>query len=893
MGAQAPTPLDAAAGAWFEALLRRRYNARRPGRDAGAPARPGAGAVSGPDAAKPQASAGGRRACRHFVQDGMVNGLSAPSRILRTACRKPGPMAALLVGLLCAAAAFPQTPGGEPDFESRSAHWSLLLDLVSAELDKPEIDHAVIEALRPQVEKLQREAVEAAVSAAADAEAVGQLLDALGPPPAEGGPPELATVAAERAALEERRVEGEGQVKQTELISLRARQVLARMAEARRERSARRLLERGPPPLSWTVLTNAGPHALGVVRKLAGAPFGDWFPTSGAERRIGPRTLFLPALVLSIVLVVPARRWMLRRYVRDREVETPSVAHRVRAAGLILVARGALPSLIGLVPLLFLLSVPVERGVAGDLLVATFGVTAGLFLAAGLARAALAPYSPDGWRLAPLTREGARGLYHRTLALAFLVGGLFFIEYPGARHLDVPRELVPFYRMLAHCALAGFVLLLLPGRLWRRRETAPALAPVEPGPSGTRGLPRPGKTLRIATALAAASIPVLSLAGFGALASYLATGLVRSVVLLGVAVIVHGAARDTITLALAVRDAGSRAGGEPGRDGDTILGFWLGVAADALLALLVAVALLMIWGLAWGDLGGWLSIAAEGVRIGSFRLSLADLLFSVAVFAALLVATRWLQRGLESRVFPRTRLDAGMRNSLKTTVGYAGLFVAVAAGVSTLGIDLSNLAIIAGALSVGIGFGLQNVVNNFVSGLILLMERPVKVGDWIVVGEHQGYVQRINVRATEIRTFQRSSVIIPNSELLSSSLVNWTHKDAVVRVEIPVGVAYASDVAAVRDTLMEIAASHPDVLRDPEPFLLFTDFGESSLDFSLRCYAHADLAFGAATEIRFEIVRRFREQGIEIPFPQRDLHVHGLEQPATGGTGGSDGGSPR
>ena len=813
--------------------------------------------------------------------------------------RKLAPTAALLAGVLCTAAAFSQTPGGEPDVESRSAHWSLLLDLVTTELDKPEINHAVIGALRPQVEKLEREAADAAVAAAADAEAVRQLLDALGPPPADGGPPELATVAAERAALEARRVEGEGHVKQTELISLRARQVLARIAEARRDRSVRRLLERGPSPLSWTVLTSAGPYALDAARKLAGAPYGEWFPIPGGERRSGPRMLFLPALVLTIVLVVPARRWMLRRYVRDREVEPPPFVHRVRAAVLVGVARGALPSLIGLVPLAFLLSGPPDRGIAGDVLVAASGVTAGLFLAAGLARAALAPYSPDGWRLAPLTREGARGLYHRTLALAFLVGGLLFVEYPGARHLELPREIVPFYRLLAHCALAGFVLLLLPGRLWRRRETALALAAPSdrPEPSGRRLLPRPGKMLRIAAALAALSVPLLSLAGFDALADYLATSLVRSVVVLGLAAVVRGVARDTITLALAGGGARSRAEGGPVRDGDTMLRFWLVAAADTVLALVVAVALLMSWGLTREDLGGWLGTTAEGVRIGSFRLSLTDLFFSLAVFAALLVATRWLQRVLESRVFPQTRLDAGMRNSLKTTVGYAGLFVAVAAGVSTLGIDLSNLAIIAGALSVGIGFGLQNVVNNFVSGLILLMERPVKVGDWIVVGEHQGYVERINVRATEIRTFRRSSVIIPNSELLSSSLVNWTHKDAVVRIEIPVGVSYASDVDLVRDTLMEIAASHPDVLRDPEPFLLFTDFGESSLDFSLRCYAHADRAFGAATEMRFEIVRRFRERDIEIPFPQRDLHVHGLERPApeapAGRGGGPDGGKGR
>ena len=808
---------------------------------------------------------------------------------------------ALLIGIASATCAPAQTPDAAPDVEGRSAHWSLLLDLVTAELDKPEIEHAVVEALRPQIEKIERDAADAAVAAAADAGEVRQLLDALGPPPAAGGPPELAAVAAERAALDERRTESEGRVKQAELISLRARQVLARIAEARRERSTQRLLERGPSPLSWTVLMSAGPQALGIVRKLADAPFEEWFPASGGARWTDPRVLSLPALVLTIVLVVPARRWMLRRYVRDRDVEPPSFAYRTRAAVLVGVARGALPSLIGLVPLAFLLSVPFERGIAGDVLVAAFSVLAGLFLAAGLARAALAPYSPDGWRLAPLTREGARGLYHRTLALAFLVGGLLFIGYLGARHLEISRELVLFYRMLAHCAVAGFILLLLPGRLWRRRgashpsvhapaHAAPSGHPADPA-SGRRTPPRPGKVLRVTAGLAAVSIPFLSLAGFDALANYLVTSLVKSVVVLGLAAIVHGVARDTITLALAGRGAGAGSGPLP--DGDARLRFWLMAATDMALALVVAAALLMSWGLAWTDLRGWLADAADGVRIGSFRFSVTDLLFAVIVFAALLAATRWVQRVLEARVFPQTRLDAGMRNSLKTTVGYAGLLVAVAAGISTAGIDLSNLAIIAGALSVGIGFGLQNAVNNFVSGLILLVERPVKVGDWIVIGEHQGYVQRINVRATEIQTFQRSSVIIPNSELLSSALVNWTHKDAVARIDVPVGVSYDSDVERVRETLSEIAASHPEVARWPEPVVLFTAFGDSALDFELRCFvAQADEVFRIATEIRFEIVRLFRERGIEIPFPQRDVHLRGVDVPAAAGRAdGSGGGS--
>ena len=794
-------------------------------------------------------------------------------------------IALLMLGLACTAGVLAQTPGAVLAIEAKSAHWSLLLDLVTAELDKPQTDYAVVEALRPQVERLQREAADAAAAAATDAASIRQLLDALGPPPSEGEPPESVDVASARAALEERRIEREGHLKRADLISTRARQVMARVADARRERSTRRLLERGPSPLSWAVLSNAGPHALDVVRRLMDAPLDKWFPTPRTGHWTDWQSLLIVALVLTVALVLPARRWMLRRYVRVRDIGTPPFPRRMQAAVLTGFARGVLPSLIGIVPVAFLFSVPDERGIAADGLVAVFGALAGIVLSGGIARAALAPYSPDGWRLAPLTGKSARGLYHRVRALAWLVGTLFFIEYLAARHLEIPRELAVFYRLLADGAIAGFVLLLLPGHLWRRRETPETVA--APEPSGRRSL-RIGATLRIAAAGASISVPILSLAGFEPLANYLAISLLKTVVVLGLAAIAHGVARDSVILALDRRDGSAGEAGATGREGSAMLRFWLVVAIDTLIAIVVAVALLASWGLAWVDIKAGLAAAVDGFRIGSFRLSITDLLFAAIIFLVLLTATRWLQRLLETRVFPQTRLDVGMRNSLKSTVGYVGLIVAVAVAISTAGIDLSNIAIIAGALSIGIGFGLQNIVNNFVSGLILLAERPIKIGDWIVIGEHEGFVQRINVRATEVRTFQQSSVIIPNSELLSSALVNWTHKDAMARVEIPVGVSYGADVDLVRDTLIEIAASHPEVMPEPEPFVLFTAFGDSSLDFELRCFVpQADRRVRIATAMRFEIVRLFRERGIEIPFPQRDVHVRGLEG-AGGGSSGSD-----
>jgi len=193
------------------------------------------------------------------------------------------------------------------------------------------------------------------------------------------------------------------------------------------------------------------------------------------------------------------------------------------------------------------------------------------------------------------------------------------------------------------------------------------------------------------------------------------------------------------------------------------------------------------------------------------------------------------------------------------------------------GVDFSGLALIAGALSVGIGFGLQNIVNNFVSGLILLFERPIKRGDWIVVGNTEGYVKKISVRSTIIQTFDWSDVIVPNSELISSQVTNWMLYNIYGRVIVPVGVAYGSDTGLVKELMLEVANSHPRVITDgsvPEPLVLFKEFGDSSLNFELRCFIRdIDYRIRTRSDLNFAIDAIFRKNGVEIPFPQRDVHV--------------------
>lgn len=772
--------------------------------------------------------------------------------------------------------------------------WKTTLDGLGRQLATGRNEEADLERIRAEAERV-RSAVQAGRGEAlGKVAAAQQLVDALGPAPAEGQPPEAKDVARQRQQLGADLGAAEGRAKQLDVLEARANGVINDAARAIRERIASSLLARGPSTLEADVWTLGATQFVQGVQQLAAGPQARWQSNGFAPlfaKSAG--TLFVLAVGLGAGWWL--RRWLLGRYGRNSVETSPSYGRRVAAALAEGFCKALLPSLATAAIALTLHVTGLIEAPGRPMLIACTVAVIFYVLVTGIDDAALAP-SASAWRLTGLDDRSARAVSRRLNLIAAVFAPLLLASF-AAPALNLGEEGRALVVSIGSLAL-GLALLTVTRRdTWQTAsdadtpaiEAADALDPLAGQRSDGDASPARSSLaepfwalLRFTVALIAVAAPAAALLGYVNLARYLLENLVWTVLGLAALVIVRrliaeaverlvrvdGIHRGPLARMFALKSASAQT-----------LAFWLMLLIDTALLALAGVLLLLRWGVRWAEIQGGLYALLYGFKVGGMSLSLLDGLLAVALFAAVLAASRVSQRVLEERVLPHTHLDAGLRNSLKSGIGYVGLAIAIAVAVATLGIDLSKAALLAGALSVGIGFGLQNIVSNFVSGLILLAERPIKVGDWVVVGTSEGTVRRINVRATELETSQRASVIIPNSMLLSQAVLNWTHKDTFGRVEILVGVAYESDPEQVQRILLDCANLHPDVSRWPAPNVMFRAFGPSSLDFELRAFlTNVELKGRVASDLRFAIFKAFRQHGIEIPYTQTEVRLRDLDR---------------
>ncbi|MDA1100143.1 MAG: mechanosensitive ion channel [Proteobacteria bacterium] len=761
-----------------------------------------------------------------------------------------------------------------PSFNRVVHEWALTFKQVEAFTRQTTLDSDLADRYQQSLAEIEHLGNRFLVDAQARLKLLAQLTEALGPAPGEGAEPEPAALAAKRKAYGEEIGFYRARISETTLAVTRAGLLAAAISSKSRKVLLGSLVTQYPLPFLPATIKTAVPELGARLRAIAHLPVAWWDGLTPKLRQDLPfKHVIIVALLAGLAGWI-GRHYLLRYFGRNRALTNPSYARRFIAAIAEGAARGIIPALI-LGGIMWRTLSP-DGYISGEFarfVVASCSALILIVLAAVLPRAVLAPYSPV-WQLAPVDPRNGKAICRLINFLAVFLA--IDIILPDAAKVSASPELVSFYNMVLG-SLSGVVLLLLMrGRLWKQtgpdddREAETAMPP-PPAPRPSRSF---WASLRAVIALCSVAGIAAALLGYSELSFYLIKNLLFSGTVIGGLFLLRGLLRESIRFAVGSRWAIERLGLEhPTRQG---IKFWCRAALELVLFVIGAVAIAPIWGIPIKELTRWLGGFLQGFKIGSVTISVVDIAVAFGVFLIGLVITRILQRALTDQVLPQTQLETGLQNSLSSGFGYVGLLIAAALAISVVGIDLSNIALIAGALSVGIGFGLQNIVNNFVSGLILLIERPVKVGDWVVVGSNEGFIQKINVRATELLTFQRASVIIPNADLLSSAVTNWTHKDRHGRIEVAVGVAYGSDTSRVREILLLCAQEDDRIFRYPAPYVLFKDFGNSSLDFELRCFTGDVLSrLMIASDLRFLIDQRFREQGVEIPFPQRVVHMAG------------------
>ncbi|WP_319519454.1 mechanosensitive ion channel domain-containing protein [uncultured Martelella sp.] len=717
--------------------------------------------------------------------------------------------------------------------------------------------------LQVQADQLQSDLSKAEGTIQSRLDEVRSQLSELGNAPGPGESPEPEVTTRERNQLLAKRSEINALADRVRKLADSAEETSDAISQTRREQFARALFKH-------TELSSLFATDFNVLWQQQFATFQDAY--AGWLRYIwqSKRVPFILANLLSILAAFFAYRVssnLVERTRLDLQMEEPDYVIRLLAAfGTTVVPCLAMLAFLTVSYVLFagmgIFLPDVQRFVLQAYISGAI-----IFFVFLLSRNVLTPGRPQ-WRLMPIGNAAARNLVLAFTAMAFinwidiLIGVLNDTLDVGVQ-VDVLRSLVS--SVLIGCILVAmsFIRVRTPaGEETKRTRTLALLFP---------------SAIAFLSRIVGLLVVLCALIGYVALARFAA----KQVVLTGAVLITMYIG---ILVGQAVSQAGSIARTSFGKrfverfqlsavraDQLSLLG---GLLIYALTFVIGIPLIFLSWGVRYEEMRLWAADNLTSVTVGSITISLGGILIGVLLFVGGFLLTRWFQGWFDNNVLLRSRADSGVRNSVKTGISYLGVALAGLLAISAAGVNLSSLALVASALSIGIGFGLQTIVSNFVSGLILLVERPFKVGDWIVSGSAEGFVKRISVRATEIETFQRQSIIVPNSELINASVGNWMHHNQMGRSEVAVGVSYDSDPRKVMDILMEIGTSHPLVLQNPEPMVIFMGFGESTLDFEVRVYL-ADVFNGIAVrnDIRVAIFERFRDEGITIPYPQRDLHI--------------------
>lgn len=712
-----------------------------------------------------------------------------------------------------------------------------------------------LEAVRRKLAEQRDQAYRLATYKDVEMRALEAQLAALGTKPADGeNEPEV--IATRRASLEQALTAASGPIYYAEGAYERANLLIGEIDSLLRENTIRQWISKSPTPLLPGRWQQAGAELLDYSRQVL-----THFTRFLDDQETWQRWLASLPLLLALILASLAFLAKLQPLIFDRMDQAITQApQKSRAFALSLLATGLkllCPALgtFGLVIGFQTLAPSLEptRTLSAALpAILTYAV-----LSDWLGLLLFRPTAPAQRIIAvadPLAGKGRHTclMLGGFLSLIILIGAL-------KKDYDFSTASIAVYTLVA--IACGSLL------LWRLASLLSLAIPNEKDTEAS-GTASKGVLTTLILLMKASSIlsAIFVAIGYDNLARQAITPMVISVSLLAFALVVYYGLIGLISQVFSDQEAAKQG--------------LLSVFLVTLIVLAMAPLLALTWGARTTDIAEIWRLLSEGVAIGDARLSLNVVLTLLTVLFVGILLTRWLQYVLRHSVLPKTKTDTGARTALVTGTGYIGVTLSVIIAVSAAGLNLASLAVVAGALSVGIGFGLQTIVSNFVSGIILLIERPIKEGDWIEVSGYSGFVKKIAVRSTRIETFDLHDVVIPNSDLIAGTVKNMTLRSFHGRLIANVGVAYGSDLSQVKAILLQAGEQHPMVLSYPVPTVLFMEMGDSGLLFELRCYVRdVRQMVTVRSELLFTLYETLTSAGITIPFPQRDVHL--IPQPAS------------
>lgn len=700
---------------------------------------------------------------------------------------------------------------------------------------------------------------------------VQKRIDALGQEP-EDGSKELDIIAQKRTEFKKEEAFQKGKIAEADILTAKIEELNALILDLRNRELLGSLITKQSPLYYPNILFGASKQFVEFVFDIIRSPVL-WYQDLNAEQKIYVKSNLIPVgviVALSLWLGIWLRLFIMRRFGYKKEIEHPRYGMKVFAAIFVAIAYGVIPASIIIGLMIWIVSTKVMTvGFFGLVLIRFLYISLYVIMATALSRVTFAPYN-EKWRLVAVNNEKAKRITSALYFSAYAIGLATLLEQVAVT-ANYGLELNYFVTVVSSAVKAFCIVLVVKRVLWDEiSEDEEGVDDEGVEIEEEEGFSSAFK-ITFFVSVFAIGVVLLAVAGYPKLSAFILNRSMWSAVVIGFFIVMRKALSEVMHRLLLMRFWVKTF--KMRRRMLSKIDFWMNLIIDPILVLTMIFVLLSLWGVSTDLLMQSVKKLFFGFQVGGVNISLIAIIFAILAFFVSLAVVKALRNRLVNNVLAKMDIDDGIKHSLSSGFSFVGFILAAIIAITVMGGNLGNLALIASALSVGIGFGLQNVINNFVSGIIILFERPFKVGDWVIVNNEEGRIKQINIRSTEIETFKKTSIIIPNATLISNSVTNLTHGNNWSRQSVRVGVAYGTDVDKVKQILLDCAARSKYVMKNPAPYVLFQDFGNSSLDFELRCYTN-DIWNGwiIPSELRFEINKRFFEEGIEIPFPQMVVH---------------------